>query len=115
MRTKGCINTTYHYFLNQYSDVQKTQLTFSGYFKTRAELSDYLKCNPQSITDYLRGMSGQSTRKWSPLSYVKIDKLTPGIQMPLPESLAVAQQIAEKLPEPEPAVSSVQPVDSPVQ
>jgi len=93
MRTKGCINSTYHYFLNQYSDVQKTQLTFSGYFKTRADLSEYLKCNPQSITDYLRGMSGQSTRKWSPMSYVNISKLTPGIVLP--------DQIVEKpnLPE----------------
>ena len=75
MRTKNSINKSVKYMVKQYSDLQKTDVIFSSEFKTRDEIAKHLGCNAQTITDFFRGVTGKSQRKFSVMSYVDITKL----------------------------------------
>jgi len=111
MRTKNSINKSVKYMVKQYSDLQKTDMIFSSEFKTRAEIAEHLGCNAQTITDYFRGVTGKSQRKFSTMSYVDITKLEQkpfeaGVGIELPQATQSGSE-AEEPPVQEPSTPSL--------
>ena len=70
----------YHFYLEKFNDLEKTDLEVSGYFINRYDISKFLEiANPQSITNFLYKGTTETTIKGYKSPILRYCNITKGM------------------------------------